>query len=243
MSKYNDLLLYTLLLCLSACSTYTHLAGTSVTSERISATPDSAVENLVRPYKNSLDFKMNEVLAQCPETMTKEKPESTLTNWVADALYHQAGKIYNEPIAFTFQNFGGIRIGTLGQGPVTLGKIFEIMPFDNAFVLLKLTGTEVLKLLQYIAEGGGLPVSSSVTMTISGKKIISVKIHQKEIDPKSTYYIGMTDYIANGGDNLSFLIPLPRIEKNILVRDMLVVEAKEKGVIGSALDQRISIQN
>ncbi len=229
-------------LVLVSCKGYYHIADTKISSGRIQQSPDSVVAKLVAPYKSTLDAQMNEVLAQCPQGLTKAKPESTLTNWVADALYNQGTKKFAEPIAFAFQNYGGIRINNLGQGPVTLGTLFEIMPFDNAFILVKLSGLELKKLLDYIAAGGGLPVSSSLTMVISEQKVISASIHGEAVKDQAHYYVGMTDYLANGGDNLNFLTPLPRIDQNILVRDLLIDEAKEKKLIVSQLDQRIIIK-
>lgn len=243
MSKYRNFLFISLLhLVLVSCKGYYHIADTKTSSDRIQQSPDSVVANLVAPYKSTFEAQMHGVLAHCPESMTKAKPESTLTNWVADALYNQATKKFAEPIAFAFQNYGGIRINNLGQGPVTLGTLFEIMPFDNAFILIKLSGVELKKLLKYIAVGGGLPVSSSLSMVISEQQVISAAIHGQAIVDQAHYYVGMTDYLANGGDNLDFLTLLPRIDQNLLVRDMLIDEAFEKKVMASQLDQRIIIK-
>ncbi|MEP7321367.1 MAG: 5'-nucleotidase [Saprospiraceae bacterium] len=240
MSKYK-LLIPFLILGLLSCKSYYHFAQGKAVNTKIVAPPDSAVSNLIAPYKISLDAKMNTVLAQCPVTLTKERPESTLTNWVADALHHQASLNFKEPIAFVFQNFGGIRIPELAKGDVTLGKIYELMPFDNVFLLVKLTGADILKFANYIAEGGGSSVSSSLRFVIENKKAMQVTLNQQPVVSTGTYYVGLPDYIANGGDNLAYLKDKPRIDHNILVRDMLANEAKSKGVIESSLDHRISI--
>lgn len=228
---------------INSCTSYYHFAQGKAVNAKITATPDTAVTNLITPYKQSMDAKMNEVLAQCKVSLKKDKPESTLTNWVGDALYHQASLSFTEPIAFVFQNFGGIRIPELAKGPVTIGKIYELMPFDNAFLLVKVSGKDIQQFLDYIAEGGGAAVSSTLKFKIDNKKAINILIHNDPLNPDGTYFIGLPDYIANGGDNQTFLKTKPRIDKNILLRDMLINEAKSAGLIQSALDLRITLSN
>lgn len=244
MSKNNVLLSVLISLSVLACKSYDHLARVSATSMKlVPAAPDSQVSQLVYPYKSQLDAKMNEVLAECTELMNKSRPESTLTNWVADALYNQASQVYTEPIAFAYQNFGGIRISSLGKGPVTLSKIYEIMPFDNLLVLVKLNGKEMLQFFEYMAAGGGSPISNTARFEIIQGKANNITIHHQPLDLNGTYYVAMTDYIANGGDNLTYLKDKPRLDKNVLVRDCLIKEARDKGIVKSQLDQRVSIKN
>jgi 2',3'-cyclic-nucleotide 2'-phosphodiesterase (5'-nucleotidase family) len=240
MSKFK-LYFFCIILGLNSCTSYYHFAQGKAVNSRITATPDSEVTQLITPYKVSMDAKMNEVLAQCSIALKKDKPESTLTNWVGDALYHQASLTFTEPIAFVFQNFGGIRIPELSKGPVTTGKIFELMPFDNAFILVKVSGKDVQQFLDYIAEGGGASVSASLKFKIENKKAVDILIHNEALVPENTYFIGLPDYIANGGDNQTFLKNKPRVDKNILLRDMLIHEAKSAGLIQSNLDQRITL--
>jgi len=244
MPKYKFMIPVLLSLLAFACKSYDHLAKVSATSMKIvPATPDSQVYQLIYPYKSDLDAKMNDVLANCPEMMSKGRPESLLTNWVADALYNQEIKAYSVPVAFAFQNYGGIRVNTLGQGQVTLNKIFEIMPFDNTLVLVNLTGTELQKFFDFMAAGGGSPVSSSARYMIEQGKPTQITIHGQAIDSSGSYYVAMTDYIANGGDNLVYLKDKPRLDNNVLVRDLLIKESREKGIVKSGLDQRVTIKN
>jgi 2',3'-cyclic-nucleotide 2'-phosphodiesterase (5'-nucleotidase family) len=39
---------------------------------------------------------------------------------------------YNRTVDTSFVNDGGIRIDDIAKGPIALGKIYELMPFDNA---------------------------------------------------------------------------------------------------------------
>jgi 2',3'-cyclic-nucleotide 2'-phosphodiesterase (5'-nucleotidase family) len=226
----------------AGCKSYHHISSASAQSIRVQdVAPDYSLELLIKPYRDSVALKMNTILAHNPVELRKDKPESLLTNWVADALYEQAQKRYSQNVDFAIQNYGGIRVPYLTAGAITIGSIYELMPFDNALVLVKLTGDEILKLANYIAEVDGLPISKQVKMKIENKKLVSFLVNGHPITNDQEYIVAMTDYMANGGDQLSFLLDNERIPLNILVRDALIEEALIQKNITAALDQRIQI--
>jgi len=226
-----------------ACRSIDHLADTKAKTIRVAnIPPDSILLSLTGPYKAKMDMKMNEIIAQVDEMMTKERPESKLTNWVADAIHNQAKKYFNEEIAFAYQNYGGIRIQNLGKGDLTVGKIFELMPFDNTLVLVKMKAEELVKFIDYIADIEGGPVSSNLKLVISNKKVVSLLLNQNAIDYSKAYLVAMPDYIANGGDNQSYLIDNERLDKNVLLRSALIDEARDQKILKADLDQRIVIK-
>ncbi len=226
-----------------SCRSIDHLADTKAKTIRVvNIPPDSLMTSITTPYKVKMELKMNEIIAQVEEMMTKERPESKLTNWVADALYNQAKKYFNEEIAFAYQNFGGIRIPSLSPGALTIGKIFELMPFDNTLVLVKMKAEELVKFIDYIAEIEGGPTSSNIKLVILNKKVESLLLNQKPIDYTKEYLVAMPDYIANGGDNQSYLIDNERIDKHVLLRSVLIDEAIEQKILKSNLDQRIVVK-
>ncbi len=239
----HRILILILIISLSAsCKTYFHLANTSTQSLNVTQDQtDQEVSRLVAPYKNNLDAQMNEVIAVALETMVKARPESTLTNWVADAIQSQSIKAFNRDIDFSYQNFGGIRIPELPKGNISLGKIFELMPFDNIVVLVTIEGNDLIRFMQYIADAGGSPVSSNVQMSIQAGKISRCLINGKPINTHQMYTIALPDYIANGGDNADFFKGKAQITKNVLIRDLLIRSAKESKIVKPVLDQRISI--
>ena len=101
-----------------------------------------------------------------------------------------------------------------------VGKIFELMPFDNILVLQKLKGSELQQLLDLIAARGGWPVAG-MTMQIKDKKAINVMVGGKPLDPNAVYSVVNSDFVANGGDNADLLKALPRDTKGYLMRDAL----------------------
>jgi len=61
---------------------------------------------------------------------------------MADAIKTMAEMKFQKKIDAAFVNFGGIR-SYLPKGDVTVGKIFELMPFDNLVVLQEIKGDKL----------------------------------------------------------------------------------------------------
>ena len=169
-------------------------------------------------------------------------------NWAADAVLDQCNLAYKEPIDFAVVNYGGIRIPSLPKGDITTGKIFELMPFDNMMVVLEVNGKIVQQLFELIAQKGGWPVSKGVECSFSQEgKLNSVTINGNPIDNNKTYTIGLTDYVANGGDNCSFFKEQTQHNTGILFRDAFLQQVKsltEKGKnINANIEERMVISN
>lgn len=169
---------------------------------------DSTIVELYTPYKNILEKDMNRVLAISENELVKDKPESLLTNFLADLLLEQGAVVANSQQlnlkpAVSFFNYGGIR-STLPKGEITVGNIFELMPFENELVLLELKGDKMQAFLDYIADHGGGSVGG-VQMVIAGDKATEVKIGGEEITADKSYWLVTNDYVAAGGDGLEML--------------------------------------
>ncbi|WP_297098617.1 5'-nucleotidase C-terminal domain-containing protein [uncultured Draconibacterium sp.] len=169
---------------------------------------DSTIVQLYAPYKNILEKDMNRVLAISENELVKDKPESLLTNFLADLLLEQGAVVANDQQLdltpdVSFFNYGGIR-SALPKGEITVGNIFELMPFENEMVLLELKGDKMQAFLDYIADHGGGSVGG-VEMIISGDKATDVKIGGQKIDFNKTYWLVTNDYVAAGGDGLEML--------------------------------------
>jgi 2',3'-cyclic-nucleotide 2'-phosphodiesterase (5'-nucleotidase family) len=181
---------------------------------------------------------MNEVLGNVSQGLTKQKPESTLGNWYTDAMVSAAKKAgYN--VDFAISNYGGLRVPEITKGPLTRGEIYELCPFDNMMVIMDLKGNYVDSLFQQIAATEGWPISEGVWMVIQNKKMINCTIHSLLLDPSLTYKVAMPDYVANGGDGLKVLIPLPRTQTGLLVREILMAYAQETALAGKEITATI----
>lgn len=224
MGKFSFATLALLIVALSACRSFYSPAELEQVNYRMSSSQDGShpLDSLIAPYKMALDAQMNAVIGQVSTRLYKEKPESPLGNWVADALQAETMLLTNKPLDASVQNYGGLRIPELPAGPVTLGKVYELMPFDNMQVILEMDGATVQRFFDHIAADGGWPVSKEVQFVLQGQRAKLLTINDKAIDPAATYRIAMPDYIANGGGDCDFLRDLPRENTGQFVRDLLI---------------------
>ena len=206
------------------CSKQIHTADIDTSYYRINnrKASDNDLDKFIEPYRKQLEAKMNEVIAYNVEELTKARPNSNLGNWFADVLLEEAESISGQKVDIAFQNYGGIRVPFLKQGDITVGNIYELMPFDNMLVLLKMDGKLLQKLLDRISERGGWPISGTLNFTINGGKAVDVKIHGKPLDHDGQYTIAIADYIANGGDNCFFLEKADREDFEVMIRDVMI---------------------
>jgi len=204
---------------------------------------DSSIITFLKPYSDSVNKTMNEVVGYAEMDLEKKQPESTLGNFISDAFLTMAKEKYNTQVDISFINFGGIRLTQLPAGNVTNGKIFELMPFDNLLILQKVKGDVLQQLLDLTAERGGWPMAG-LAMQIKDNKAINVMIGGQPLDPNRNYTIANSDFIANGGDNADMLRPVPQISNGYLMRDAIfdyIKKLKSQGKnISANIEKRVS---
>lgn len=166
--------------------------------------PDSSIAEIISPYKSALDAEMNEVIGDFENDMSRGRPESSLGNFICDMLLSEGEKVYGQPIDFSVYNYGGIRLDQVNAGPVTRGKIFELLPFENFAVVVNLDGPATRQLIQKVISENGWPVGG-IRITVKNNLPGQVLIKNMPFDSTRNYKVIMNDYMANGGDNLFFL--------------------------------------
>jgi 2',3'-cyclic-nucleotide 2'-phosphodiesterase (5'-nucleotidase family) len=181
---------------------------------------DPSLLSLIKPYGDSVNKNMNDIIGFAEITLEKKKPEGSLGNFMADAFFSMAEEKYNTHVDAAFMNYGGIRLDQLAAGNVTRGKIFELMPFDNILIIQKLNGEVLQEFLDLIASQGGCPVKG-IIMQIKDKKAINVMIAGLPLDLNKIYTTVNSDFIANGGGNAEMLRQIPQINNGYLLRDAL----------------------
>jgi 2',3'-cyclic-nucleotide 2'-phosphodiesterase (5'-nucleotidase family) len=187
----------------------------------------SSSEDILVNYRNRINLIMNDSIGFNSEILEKKKPNCGLGHVITDAIMEACSQ-KQIAVDAAVVNYGGIRIPSMSVGKVTLGSIYELMPFDNQIVVLRLSGAAVDSLCQHIAAGGGWPVSSELSFHIHQERAEEIQIRNKPIHQNLFYYIAMSDYIANGGDKCNFLIPYVQTKTNILVRDGIVSWVKSR---------------
>ena len=192
---------------------------------------DSVLIAAMHPYKDSVEKNMSQVVGIIDVALSKKQPEGSLGNFMADAVLYMARKKFDTIVHASLINYGGIRIDYLAAGPVTKGRIYELMPFDNILVLQNIKGSVLQQFLNLMAENGGWPVAG-ITLKIENGKAVNVLIDGASLHSEKIYSIALADYTANGGDNATMFKGIPQKNNGYLVRSALfdyINELKEKG--------------
>jgi 2',3'-cyclic-nucleotide 2'-phosphodiesterase (5'-nucleotidase family) len=195
-----------------------------------SARSDSALVKMLQPYKKGVDTQMQVVLGHTDIPLTKAQPESTLGNFVADAQL-MAARVLDADVEASVSNYGGLRIPYIDPGPITRGKIYELMPFDNMLTIIEVPGTVLKQFCDFMAARKGWPVSG-ISFTIKGKAAENITIGGKPLNEHLYYKMAISDYVARGGDNCDFLAPCKKRFTSIFIRDAMmayVVRLEKEG--------------
>ncbi|HEY0066867.1 MAG TPA: 5'-nucleotidase C-terminal domain-containing protein [Flavisolibacter sp.] len=212
-----------LLVLLASCSTVYQPVKLQYEEYRI--TPqlprDTALLNLTRVYRDSLEKSMNEVLGTFGQALEREQPSGSLNNFMTDVMLQMARQKMDPQVSVAFLNNGGIRLTQIAAGPITRGKVFELMPFDNLLLVQQVKGSVLQQVLDATAASGGWPVAG-LTMEIQDKKAVNVLIGGQPLDPSRTYHITTTDYVINVDDQGKPLRNIPVQNTGYLLRDAII---------------------
>ena len=231
---------------ITACSPKLQIAGINKQLLPISDNlpKDSTIMAFYKPYKLKLDSMMNVVVGFSEKEIKKEQPEGPLNNFFADAMFDSA-KDKGIAFDFVYTNYGGLRV-PIPQGKIYRYKIFELMPFENIFVTVKLKADDIQRLFDYMAESGGESISGA-NFTIENKKATDISINDEPLKNDKTYTVLTSDYMANGGEGGGiFSKGLERKDFNFKLRDGILQYLDKLNKAGKTLnpvkDGRVKIK-
>jgi 2',3'-cyclic-nucleotide 2'-phosphodiesterase (5'-nucleotidase family) len=190
-------------------------------------TPDPAWVARVEHWNRDVAVAAARPLGRCARTLNRNRNgESTLGNFVTDAMRAMAGS------DVAFQNSGGLR-ADLAAGEVTMGDVYEVMPFDNTLVTMELTGAEVRRVLEEglrherVAQVSGIRYAFDLGRPELDRVVELTLADGAPIDPAATYRVVCNNFMATGGDNYE-----------TLSRGRNLVDTGE--VIRTALERRVA---
>jgi len=243
-----------LLLLVTSCQSNYQVTGISRTrilvDARYDAKPDAQAMSFIQSYQHVVDSMMSPVVGYADQYMSARRPESLLSNLLADILVW-GGKYFDERPDFAVYNMGGIR-AALAEGKVTYGDVLDVAPFENKICFLTLTGENVLELFGQIAKRGGEGLSHGVELTItSDGQLSSVCLHGKEIDPHAAYRVATIDYLAQGNDGMPAFkkaseMVSPQGEKNNarnIIMDYFREQMAQGKKVNSKIEGRVVVNN
>lgn len=167
---------------------------------------------------------------------------SLLGQWVTDIMRRTAAA------DIAFQNGGGLR-ANIPSGVVTMGKMYEVLPFDNTLVTLELTGEQVLRVLEYglynqqfgMLQYSGLMVKYNKSLP-AGEKIAAVTLANGEkLNLKKTYRVVTNDFMAQGGDGFTMFSQGTYItDTQLPLRECLIESIKSTKTLQVTPDNRLT---
>ncbi|SCY55211.1 5'-nucleotidase, C-terminal domain [Flavobacterium anhuiense] len=254
LKKYNGFLklfvIFLTLFSISSCSTknynLTKIEGKQLTvSEKAGETAE--IENFIKPYRDHINKDLDNVLAYCPETLDKStgKWQTGIGSLMADVCVQRGNIVFNarekKDIDVCLLNHGGIR-AILPKGNVTTRTAFEIMPFENSLVVMALKGDQILDIASYIIKEKKPQPLSGMTFTITkDNKAKDIMVQGKLLDLNKTYYVATNDYLANGGDSMTFFAKsTQKFDLNYKLRDVLIDYFKEVDTVVAPKNIRIT---
>jgi 2',3'-cyclic-nucleotide 2'-phosphodiesterase (5'-nucleotidase family) len=228
-------LILPLLLLLLSCVTVEKTQTYQYQNMEVTAISDTLSDpefmRILQPYKDEIEHIMAEKIAVSDVPMKNGRPESVLSNFASDLVlrvltnYCHENKLDFAP-DLAIVNTGSLR-ASLPEGDITVEHVFQLMPFENQLVLVRITGKQLIELTHYIASRDGEGVSG-ITFGIRNSQADSIRVNGMMIDEQKQYWIATSDYVANGGDGMKVLTWADkRIDTGLLIRDAIIADLKE----------------
>ena len=237
-----------------SCKSTSSYQTTKIEGKKIGVTNEKgeneAIVNYVKPYSDNINKDLNSVLAYCPETQDKSKGtwQSNIGNLLAEITFELGNPVFqkreNKTIDVCLLNHGGIR-AVIPKGDITTRTAFEVMPFENSLIIVGLTGKEIKTLAEYIIkEKKPHPLyGMKIYIDKNTLAINKIEINDKPLDENQLYYVGTSDYLANGGDNMTFFKESKiKFDMEYKLRNMMIDYFKKVDTIPNITNEKIILE-
>ena len=203
---------------------------------------------------------MGQVIAEAKVDLVGEraivrKRESNLGNLIADGM---VWKTKGAGVQIALQNGGGIR-ASIPKGPITVGKVYEVLPFGNTLVVMDLKGKEILAALENgvsqweqgagrFLQVSGLRYAFDLARP-AGSRVVRVEVKTEKgfapLDLEATYRVVVNNFIANGGDGFTVLKEAQgyRVDTGFSDAESFMDYLKELKVVEAQVEGRIEVLN
>lgn len=235
-----------LVVAFSLTSCHTVYEVTSVEGDKVAmdstweAKPDTEAMALLNPYKAKIDSVMYHVVGTAELSMDRSRPESLLSNLIADVLRESAADVLGKSADMGLVNIGGIR-NSLTEGPVTTENIFEILPFENSLCVLSMKGKALRHLFENIAAKGGEGVSGVQLEISKDGKLWSATIGGKPVEDENVYTVATIDYLADGNDGMMAFLQAEKREcpQGATLRSLFMKYVERQTAAGKKITSRM----
>jgi 2',3'-cyclic-nucleotide 2'-phosphodiesterase (5'-nucleotidase family) len=197
---------------------------------------DASIASLLAPHRARAAAVRDRSLGVVVEAPFAQgaRSESPLGNLVADLM-----RVVRPQADVAVYNWGGLR-ASVPSGPLTYGRLYQLIPFENAFASLEMTAADLGRAIVRSLERGYAHAVSGVHIEVrcdSGAPHPVVRRTSGEvIAPDTRLTIAVPDFLAAGGDGLFEGLPArASIETGPPIRDLLAdALAARRGTISSS---------
>jgi 2',3'-cyclic-nucleotide 2'-phosphodiesterase / 3'-nucleotidase / 5'-nucleotidase len=183
---------------------------------------DSAMQVLVEGYRLRSDTLARRVVATLKSPANRSGGQYPLANLVADA--HRNALRAD----FAIMNNGGVRT-SLPAGPVNYAQVFEVSPFQNELVRIRLTGKDMKGVLEQALSGGRPDIHlSGLRVFYDGSRPVGSRVREvrlptgRRMEDRATYTLAINDFLAGGKEGFAMLPALNPERTGIVDTDALV---------------------
>lgn len=186
-----------------------------------SVTPDPEIEARVAELAGPIEELKSRVVAEAAEAIdgsreTCRAQECQMGNLVADAMLD---RVKDQGVTIAIANGGGLR-ASIDAGPVTMGEVLTVLPFQNTLSTFEVTGEAVVAALENgvsaVEDGAGrFPQVAGLKYSFdpaqpAGSRVSDVMVANGDdwvpIDPAATYKLVSNNYVRGGGDGYAMFI-------------------------------------
>ena len=215
-------------------------------SERVDTLPEDAVtKEIVAKYEKDLNPILNEVIATTDTDLTHDRKYNGVTK-LGQLMSQYMSEISGADIALT--NSGGLRT-SIDKGDITVGNMWDVMPFDNTLVTMKLKGSDLKRVMEHgimntnigWVQYYGLQVYYDSTKEV-GSRISSMRLADgTKIEMDKHYSVVTIDFMYGKGDNYDFSGAIEVKDSGVAVRDAIIEKMREVKDIKFVYNEQVAI--
>ncbi|MFW6266622.1 MAG: bifunctional metallophosphatase/5'-nucleotidase [Halanaerobiales bacterium] len=200
---------------------------------------DQETQEMVDGYAEELESQMEETVITTEEKLEREYNDiSEIGALITESMKNVASA------DIAFQNPGGIRID-LPAGDITVGHMYELLPFGNTIVKAEMTGEQIVKVLEQsltlekgMLQHTGLEVKYDMDKEEYNRVVEVTLPDGTPLEMDKEYTVATNNFLAEGGDKFETFTEVEFSNTNVLVRDALLNFLRELDSIDVDIEDR-----